>query len=386
MIDTHKGKEFLSGLGISIVLLFLGYISNPILGQFTWFKLLWPTNVYAIAVVLVFGVIMALVSNSTVLKQLTSFWTMLASMIVVTASGIYLFIFPLKDGTALFNYIDGVGLLFVVYYLFFACGNTIIHQLSNRRWFTVLAYIGFLIFVFSTVVGQHDYYKMQMRTGTDRAIFSGQNFDGSVYRTPFAIKFLGIEMQEEPAVLVVLDESGQMESDSVNASGIGATLLFDINSWKVEIINYLPNAVLSDSGYVASDNKKSIQAAEVKVFDSNKRLIVEGWISSGMEEHRPRSLNIDGIKSLGLRIPLNTNYKAKLRVFETATKYVDYQIKNGEELKLKGWAITLEEIDERYGSQTPVIDLLLIFDRWIELKYIGLALLFIALLFGIKRP
>ncbi|MCU4175182.1 hypothetical protein [Carboxylicivirga sp. N1Y90] len=388
MVDVNKGKEFLSGLGITIVLLFLGYISNPVLGQFSWFKLMWPSNAYFVSIIFALGIVIGLLSSSTFLRQLASFWTMLASIVVLFLGAIYLYVFPLKDGLSIYHYIDGVGIQLLMVYVFFGIGFAIIQGLSakgGRTWFTALSYVGLLLFIFSTVGGQHDYYKMKMLTGTDRAIFNGVNYDKAIYRTPFAIKFLNIVMQDEPAKLIVVADDGSMVSDSLLGPSLGESLLFSINNWKVEVESYLPKAILTDSGYVESSKLNTIQAALINVSDASGDSLVNGWLSSGMNDHRPRLLNVDGRNSLGLNLPLTTNYIAKIRVFETVTNYTDYEIKQDEVLKLKGWSIAVAGIDERYGSQTPVVDLLLIFDRWIELKYIGFALLLIGLFFRIKR-
>lgn len=388
MVDINKGKEFLSGLGIAIVLLFLGYISNPVLGQFSWFKLMWPSNAYFVSIIFALGVIIALISSSTFLKQLSSFWTMLSSVVVLFFAAIYLYIYPLKDGLSFFKYIDGVGLQLLNIYVFFGAGYAITQGLSvkgGRAWFTALSYIGLLLFIFSTVVGQHDYYKMKMLTGTDRAIFNGENYDKAIYRTPFAIKFLGIAMQDEPAKLLVVKDDGSIVDDSLLGFSLGESLLFSINNWNVEVQSYLPKAVLTDSGYIESNKLNTVQAALLNVSNESGDSLVNGWISSGMNDHRPRLLNVDGRSSLVLKLPLTTNYTAKIRVFETVTNYQDYEIKQNEVLKLKGWSIAVAGIDERYGSQTPVVDLKLVFDRWIELKYIGFALLLIGLFFRIKR-
>ncbi|TRX71915.1 hypothetical protein [Carboxylicivirga sp. M1479] len=72
--------------------------------------------------------------------------------------------------------------------------------------------------------------------------------------------------------------------------------------------------------------------------------------------------------------------KASVRVFNTVEDFEDVELSLDNNFKIKGWVIALSQT-QYYGSVADdLVDIDLVFDRWIELKYFSLGFLLIGLI------
>ncbi|MCG8581610.1 MAG: hypothetical protein MI866_16915 [Bacteroidales bacterium] len=74
--------------------------------------------------------------------------------------------------------------------------------------------------------------------------------------------------------------------------------------------------------------------------------------------------------------------KSMVRIFNTVDDFMDVRLSSADNYRLKGWDIRLNENSD--ASSSEQVDLKLVFDRWIELKYISCGLLIISLLIRLK--
>ena len=75
---------------------------------------------------------------------------------------------------------------------------------------------------------------------------------------------------------------------------------------------------------------------------------------------------------------------AVIRIFDTVTDYVDVDISMVDDHKTKGWIISLKGDNSTVLKSGGLLDVSLLFDRWVELKYISLVLLLIAFVITLK--
>ncbi len=385
MNNDSKGRYFLSGLLIALLILALGFLADSVFGQLAWFKTQWPNNVYFYSVLLIIGIAVGAISNGNFIKQLASFKALLPSAIILFVSGLLIMIMPLGQGIPYFSHINGLPLVFLLFYFFFFAGVHLSFnflKLKGLRKLSVIGLLGMLVFLFASINGQNDYFVMKMRTGKNRAIFEASNHDGRVLRTPFALKFLELSLPKEEVEIQII---GTEKENKVDMQGdLKKGDKFTINGWIVNLNQYLEKAVFVDGEFVEKDTVNAVKAAKLKVLTSKGEVLSEGWVCSGSDGQVPVNLDVDGYDQLALIIPKTNSYQTKFRLFDTVSKYDDYTVGNAEEIAFKGWKISVEGFDERYGEASPIIDFHLVFDRWLETRFIGLALILIGLIIRLK--
>lgn len=380
MSNDKKDRFILSGFLMALLILAIGVVLDSVLGQFSWFKPTWPTNVYVYSIIIFLGLAIGAISNSVVLRQLASGKSMMPSIVILLIAALLLMIFPLGEGIPYFSLINGLPLTFLLVYLFFVSGLYLSLHFSKIKGvggFNVVAMIGLLIFLFATINGQNDYYKMEMKTGKNRAIFNGRNHDGKVLRTPFALKFLDLSLQDERVYIAAVGTEEHSEFNAEDA--ISEDSHYNVNDCVVNVKSMYLRAVSGAGGFIEKDTINSVTAAYISVKDKAGVELSAGWVCSGSDGQLPVLLDVPGKSRVGIIIPNNQPYSASFRLFDTVSKYEDYSLGQGESIGFKGWDISVVGFDQRYGHASPVIDFKLIFDRWLETRYVGLALLLIGL-------
>ncbi|MBS2211092.1 hypothetical protein KEM09_06755 [Carboxylicivirga mesophila] len=282
MDDLSIKRGYLSGILITIGLLLIGYFLSPVLSTLGIVQLVWPQNLYFILLVGAIGLAVGIISDSAKVKFVGGKEVLLPVGIAVAIFGIVILIRPDGLEISLINRLLTVPAMLLAVFAFFA-GGVFLGVNSRQfkaKWSAFALVIATLVFVFSTVVGQHDYYNLSMRIGADRALFEAEAETGQFYRLPFAVKLLGNEGGEE--------------------------------------------SVVSESGEI------------------------------------------------------------KVRFFDTVSEYTDVVMGTDDVHNLKGWVVKRINTPVISEDSAELIDLSLVFDRWVELKYISLGLLLLCLGLKIK--
>nr|WP_321408055.1 hypothetical protein [uncultured Carboxylicivirga sp.] len=383
MEKNKKGTLWFSGILITLLLLAMGFLFDSVLGQFTLFKPLWPQNLYFFLVLLIIGMGIGVITDKLFIKQLASFGALLPSVLVSLIIGGALIFDPLSNKIPYLSYLTGLPAFLLLMYLVLVSGILITILFKKYQGFNkmiaILPLLGYLVFVLATIAGQNDYYHMNMVIGKDRAIFEGKNHDGRILRTPFALKLLNLELpnkelefalrENNPEGVNVLESTPFLQSGSVALGNLA-----------VEVDAYLPKATGSVDGFEAKDTSISVQAVQIKISNVDGTLVNEGWMSTGSSGIMPLSLDVDENVKVSLLYSEKQSYFAQIRVFDTVSKYEDHSLSPSQYHSFKGWKISVDGFDPRFGEDSAMVEMDLVFDRWVETKYIGLALLLLGLL------
>ncbi|MCU4162999.1 hypothetical protein [Carboxylicivirga caseinilyticus] len=383
MEKNKKGTIWISGILITLLLLAMGFLFDSVLGQFTLFKPLWPQNLYFFLVLLIMGMAIGVITDKLFIKQLASFGALLPSMVLSLIIGGVLIIDPLSNKLAYFSYLTGLPAFFLLIYVVLVSGismSIVIKKYQGlNKMIPIFPLLGYLVFVMATIAGQNDYYHMKMVIGNDRAIFEGKNHDGRILRTPFALKLLNLELpikelefalrENNPEGMNILESAPFLQSGSVA-----------LGKMKVDVEAYLPKATGSVNGFEARDTSISVQAAQIKISNTDGILINEGWVSTGSAGNMPLSLDVDESLKVSLLYSQKQSYIAQIRVFDTVSKYEDHSLSPSQHHSFKGWKISVDGFDPRFGEDSAMVEMDLVFDRWFETKYIGLVIMLLGLL------
>ncbi len=281
MEEASTKEGYLYGTLTTIGLLVIGYAINSLIGHLVNSRLLWPGNLYFILVIMVLGMTIGLISNGKLIKRISSVAFQVPSISVLIVFGGVLFVNPEGFDSGFLQVLFTMPALLLSIYIYFTFGLGLITKLRTlkQNWAGLSVLISLLLFVFVTIVGAQDYYVLDMKVGTDRAIFEAQNKEGRYFRLPFAVKVLG--------------------SIPVN-----------------------------------------VQPGSVEQLDA--------------------------------------------RVYTTVSKFEDITLGKLKSHKLKGWKIYLNTHQKIQEISSGIVDLRLVFDRWLELKYVSLILLLVSLFLKMK--
>ncbi|MBS2099898.1 hypothetical protein [Carboxylicivirga linearis] len=386
MEKTKKGTIWLSGILITLLLLAMGLLFDSVVGQFSWFKPTWPQNLYFYLVLLVVGMAVGIITEKVFIKQLASFPAFIPSLVVLASIGVALIFDPLAEEIPFLSYVKGLSATLMLIYVVVISGVAIIligKKYSGwNKMFAILPLIGYLVFVMATVNGQYDYYHMTMIIGKDRAIFEGRNHDGRALRTPFALKLMNLELPDQE-VDFALRKSNSEDLSILESVPFSQSGLLNLGDYEVKVEQFLPRAVSTDSGFVSKDTINCVQAAMIIVLKGNEE-VANGWVTSGSSDQMPLSLNINNNSKISILYSQDQKYVSQVRIFDTVSKYDDHILSPGQTQYFKGWEISVHSFDPRFGESSPLLVMDLVFDRWVEAKYIGLVILLLGLI-GLYR-
>lgn len=274
MDENSKGRGYLTGILVMLGILLIGYVLNPIVGVLGIVRLIWPQNLYFIALLMTTGVAIGLLSESAG-KKATNSSFMMPSFLALGICAFLVFVWPNGVENVIINKVLTTPALILSVFVYLNGGIYVAVKMRNFRksWAKVLLLFTFLAFTYSTVVSQHDYYHLSMRIGEERALFEAEAEDGKFYRLPFAVKLLP-----------------------------------------------------------GDENSK----------------------------------------------------ECLVRFFSTVQDFSDVSLNGENNYRLKGWDVRLKNVSDVTVDSSKLVDLQLIFDRWIELKFISLGLLIISLIIRLK--
>ena len=282
MNGVSNKKGYLKGLLFALTVMVLGLVLNPLIGALSLAKLIWPQNLYFIIVLLVFGLAIGAISNSSLIRVVTESSFVSVLLLVLTVFSLGIFFMPDINSYALVLEYLSTPLFLLVVFAYLIGGAFVVCTVKfwRQKWSQILIVFAVLLFCFSTVASRYDYYNLSMRIGNDRALFEAEDANGKYYRLPFAVK------------LLVNNESSKSQGVSPASSIV--------------------------------------------------------------------------------------------RIFNTVSDYEDVTFSDDTQFRTKGWVINKDKHTKQDALQKEQAVLRLIFDRWIELKYISLVLLVVSLLLRIR--
>jgi cation transporter-like permease len=274
MDEKSNRRGYQIGILIMMGILLFGYASNSIVEALGIVKMHWPQNLYFIILLSAIGVTLGIMSDS-VSNKVTNIKVLLPSIIVLGSLAVLVFLKPNGYESIILNKLLATPALFLSVYIFVTGAAFVSAKLRfiKQTWANVLTMLTFLLFSYSTIIAQQDYYKLSMQIGEERALFEAEDDEGKFYRLPFAVKLLSSE------------------------EGVGTTMV---------------------------------------------------------------------------------------RLFNTVEDFKDVALRGDNDYRLKGWIIKLEDESSNENEKYRLVGLNLVFDRWIELKYISLGLLIVCLIIRLK--
>jgi hypothetical protein len=194
---------------------------------------------------------------------------------------------------------------------------------------------------------------------------------------PFSMKLLDFNIELYNPKIAVADRSkGKIvqkhgETLPVIHKGFETTLI----DWKISVMEYLPFAIKTDSGYIQVDKPGSMAVAFVETRDIITGDTASGWIASGSLMFDPRFLSLKRSQILILTEPEPRKFES-LVVIKDAKGVTDtVKLEVNKPHRVKGWKLYQISYDTRMGKYSTLSVIEAVKDPWLPLVYTGILLL-----------
>lgn len=271
--------------------------------------------------------------------------------------------------------------LFIEVYLFVSLGLVVLrrsHPLTRKNFGFLLNHFGLWLTLIAIAMGSGDLQRLKV------SIFENRDFSNKglktghqIYNLPFSLKLLDFKMETyNPRIILSDTISGipeKQKGESLPIIEKGSEYI--LNNYSIKILNILPSAARTKSGYVPSNEPMAAVAALVHIKNLVSGDSLTNWICSGSMVMLPEYILLE--KNLGLWL-LSREPKSFGSMVVVKTKLGDMDtvmIEVNKPFKTKGWSLYQIGYDEKMGSASQLSIIEAVYDPWIKMVYAGIALM-----------
>lgn len=246
-------------------------------------------------------------------------------------------------------------------------------------------HIGLWLLLFAAGLGSADIkrYVMYVQEGEIEWRVYSENND--VLELPIAIHLNDFDMEEFPPKLTMIDRNtgeaqplskpDYFQIDEKRPMG-------SLNGWNIELKEYIHHAVRnSDSTYQEVPMPGSSPAAKILAENKETEDIKEGWVCGGNMAQLYMTLPLGSQYCIVMTQPEPKRFLSDIKVFLRKddegkdVEYIETVLEVNKPLKIGNWTIYQYGYDNRVGRMSTYSSMELVYDPWLNLVYIGIALL-----------
>jgi hypothetical protein len=150
---------------------------------------------------------------------------------------------------------------------------------------------------------------------------------------------------------------------------------YTLKDWKINVIEMLPKARKTDTGYVEFNSHMSASAAYICVINNKTGDSTKGWLCSGNMMEAPKYLQIGGSNVINIKKPEPRKYASTVVFMNKNGKMDTVLIQVNKPYKTRGWSFYQQSYDEKMGHSTKVSIIEAVYDPWLPLVYLGVLLM-----------
>jgi hypothetical protein len=271
--------------------------------------------------------------------------------------------------------------LFIEIYLFVSLGMVVLkrsYPFTYKNFGFLLNHFGLWLTLMAAALGSGDLQRLKI------SVFENRDFSGKglltghqIYNLPFAVKLIDFKMEMYSPQIILSDTlSGQPQ----NEKGESLPLIekgseYKLNNYSIKVLNVLPSAARTNNGYVASSLPMASAAALVHIKNLTTGDSVTNWICCGSQVMLPEYIQLEKNLGLWLLKPVPKKFES-LIVIKTKSGDMDTAtIEVNKPYKTRGWSLYQIGYDEKLGSESNLSIIEAVYDPWIKVVYIGIALM-----------
>ncbi|MEG1498786.1 MAG: cytochrome c biogenesis protein ResB [Bacteroidales bacterium] len=389
---------FIVSLGIALafvaVLVSVYFFSNR-LSILSWFYSK-QASLISIGLLLILTLLLGLIRQDAGFMEESSDWLGRLGLRALTSSGLFL--------TFLLFFLSVLGLS-VIHTLFTSLSR------PNFNFPFLLNHLGLFITMLSLLMGGLSMERYSMRLVKNQPEWRVLKANGQEKQLPFAVELLDFDIEEYAPKLRVLDtRSGELlpvkhpvsmtidpEQIYKASNGEAPAQTGVLLKWKVEVLQYMPQAMLTKDQYgpiyIPYKNEGAAPVAFVNATSlqdtSSMRQEQGAWVSCGSAFMQAQGLWLDSSSLLIMAPPEPKRFISSLQIYkqeepEGGIKRAVLEVNHP--IRVGNYSLYQASYDKQMGKWSPYIIIEVVKDPWQAGVLIGIVLLLLGLFLSFIPP
>ena len=272
--------------------------------------------------------------------------------------------------------------MLIQFYLLISLGLVVLRRafpFTRKNIGFLLNHLGLWITLMAIGLGSGDLKRVTLNLYekgdyTKAGIRSGQL---DMFEMPFSIKLLDFDIElYNPKIAVADGLKGKIvqkhgETLPVIHKGFETTLI----DWEIQVKDYLPFAIKTDSGFIEADKPGNMAVAFVVTRNKVTGDTISGWIASGSLMYEPRFLDLGRSKMLILTEPEPKKFSSAIVIKDAKGDTSAIQLEVNKPYRAGGWKLYQISYDTQMGRYSTLSVIEAVRDPWLPLVYTGIILL-----------
>lgn len=367
-------------------LIVVGLLLQVVIGEFDFYLLAYPVNLIAAIGIALLSVVLGFATGKNSIARW--FCGLPMSVTLISAFAVMSVIMGLtlqiNGASRMLLGFDVMtrnwAFVFVYILIVLLLGGLIVRRLKSFRWRDwgfYLNHIGLWMFLLASGLGYADMerYIMHVREGeTEWRVYDE---DGNIKELPLAITLNDFDMDYYPPKLAIIDkQTGDiLPKDKPQLLQIDNDLpKGDINGWKIEIEEYIHQAVRSsDSTYRQAPMPGATPA--VKIRASKDGIVHNGWVCGGNQAQLFMTMPLDELTSVVMTVADPRLFTSDIEVYTQSEKHIKKVIEVNKPLSVDSWTIYQYGYDNNAGRLSSYSSFELVYDPWLTPVYVGVIMM-----------
>jgi cytochrome c biogenesis factor len=381
---------------ISITFALIGFIIEYFTNHTGVITPPFPINLIIILAFLVYIFLVQVFIKSPLVRWMSSVPAAISSVTIFTVLVLLLGFIP-QEATSKHDFFTSIGLhhmskswayFLSSFYMLTILGFTVVRRflpLNLKNIAFTLNHAGLWLVIAAASLGSGDMYRLSLQAKYGELTNSAFDKKNRVYKVPFTIKLNKFDIEYYNPNLAIYnmktDKLIMDKDEKLEVAEQGAK--YNWGDWQFKVEKYYPLAVKEGNTYKAADSMMgSGPAGFVIGINTKTGASVKGWIFGGSFLFNGTFLKLDDHYALVFTQQTAKKFSSNINIYHNdGDHYKNVIIQVNKPYKLKGWKIYQTGYDETYGkwSESSVFEL--VYDPWLPVVYIGIAMLLLGSLY-----
>jgi hypothetical protein len=381
---------------ISITFAIIGFIIEYFSNHAGVFTPPWPINLFIILAFLAYIFLVHIFIKSPLVKWLSSVPAAISSVTIFTVLVLLLGFIP-QDVPDSQSFASNIGLhhmsrswayFLSAFYMLTILGFTVVRRfwpINLKNMAFTLNHAGLWLVIAAASLGSGDMYRLNLEAKYGQLSNSAFDKKNRVYQVPFTIKLNKFDIEFYNPNLAIYDNKTEKlildKAEKLETAKQGA--VYNWHDWQFKIEKYFPWALKDSTSYKSVDTVMgSGPAGYITGVNKKTGKKVEGWVYGGSFLFGGKLVKLDENYSLVFTQQTAKKFSSNINIYHNDGKHEkNVVIEVNKPFSTRGWKIYQTGYDETFGKWSSSSVFELVYDPWLPVVYIGIAMLLIGSLY-----
>ena len=350
----------------------------------------WPINLLIIMAFLAYIFLVHMFVKSPLVKWMSSVPAAISSVTVFTVLVLLLGFIP-QDAPIAQDFASKLGLhhmskswayFLSSFYMLTILGFTVVRRfrpINLKNIAFTLNHAGLWLVIASASLGSGDMYRLSMQAKYGELTNSAYDKKNRVYQIPFTIKLNKFDIEfYNPNLAIYNNKTEKLiidKAEKLETAKQGA--VYNWHDWQFKIEKYFPLAIKDSNIFIAADSVMGAgPAGYITGINLKTGAKVNGWIYGGSFLFNGKLLKLNDNYSLVFTEQTAKKFSSNINIYHNDGKHdKNIVIEVNKPFNTKGWKIYQTGYDETFGKWSNASVFELVYDPWLPVVYIGIAML-----------